>query len=299
MAVDNLRSVELVTASGEVVRASADSAPDLFWALRGGGGNFGVAASLEFDLHEVGPTVLGGVIAHPFEAAGELLRFYRDFTAAGLPDDLTAFAGVLHAPDGSGAKIAAIICCHAGPTEQAEADLRPLREFGTPAMDMIGPVPYALMNAMLDEGFPKGALNYWKSSFISDLSDDAIDTVVEHFATCPSDMSGVLFEHSHGAATRVAPEATAFTHRDVGYNFLVAGEWLEPSENETNIAWVRGIYDAMSPHFRDGRYVNYLGDDEGEGAPDAAYGAVYERLREVKREYDPDNLFHLNQNIVP
>ncbi len=289
----------MVSSHGVRSRASADSTPDLFWALRGGGGNFGVAASLEFDLHEVGPTVLGGVIAHPFEAAGELLRFYRDFTSAGLPDDLTAFAGVLHAPDGSGAKIAAIICCHVGPTEQAEADLRPIREFGTPAMDMIGPVPYALMNAMLDEGFPKGVLNYWKSRFISDLSDDAIDTVVEQFATCPSDMSGALFEHFHGAATRVPSEATAFTHRDEGHNFLVAGEWLEPSENETNIAWVRGIYDAMSPHFRDGRYVNYMGDDEGEGAPDAAYGAVYERLRGVKREYDPENLFHLNQNIVP
>ncbi len=298
MAVDNLRAVELVTAAGDVLRVSEDAHADLFWALRGGGGNFGVVANLEFDLHDVGPVVTAGVIVHPFEAAGDVLRFYREFTAD-LPDELTVFAGVLHAPDGSGVKIAALICCHAGTAEQAEADLAPLRAFGTPAMDMIGPVPYSAVNHMLDEGFPKGALNYWKSSFLNDLSDDAIDTAVERFADCPSTMSALLFEHFHGAATRVAPEATAFPHRGEGYNCLAAGEWLEPDESEANIAWVRGVSDAMAPHFRDGRYVNYLGDDEGEAAPDSAYGPVYARLREVKRQYDPGNLFHLNQNIVP
>jgi FAD/FMN-containing dehydrogenase len=299
MSVDNLRSVELVTASGEVVRASAEEQPELLWALRGGGGNFGVAASLEFDLHPVGPMVTGGVIAHPFEAAGDVLRFYRDFTSAGLPDDLTVFAGVLHAPDGSGVKIAALICCHAGALEQAEADLRPLREFGTPAMDLVGPLPFSAMNSMLDDGYPRGALNYWKSSFLEDLSDDVIDTMVEQFADCPSSMSAALLEHFHGAATRVPADATAFTHRAEGYNFLVASEWLESAENETNIAWTRRMFDELTPHFSDGRYVNYVGDDEGEAAPDAAYGRVYERLREVKRQYDPENLFHLNQNIVP
>jgi FAD/FMN-containing dehydrogenase len=299
LSVDNLRAVELVTADGSVERASVDHDPDLFWALRGGGGNFGVATSLEFDLHEVGPAVLGGVVAHPFDAAGDMLRFYRDFTSAGLPDELVVFAGVLHAPDGSGTKIGAMICGHTGSLEQAEADLRPLREFGTPAMDMIAPMPFPALNSMLDDGFPRGALNYWKSSFISELTDDAIDTVVEQFADAPSPMSGVLFEHFHGAATRVAPDATAFTHRTPGYNFLVAGEWLDPADNDTNIAWVRRYFDAMSPHFRDERYVNYLGDDEGEQAPDAAYGPALARLREVKRKYDPNNLFHLNQNIVP
>ena len=298
MAVDNLRAVELVTAGGEVLRVSADTHADLFWAVRGGGGNFGVVASLEFDLHDVGPMVTGDVLAHPFDAARDVLRFYRDFTAD-IPDELTVFAGVLHAPDGSGTKIAAIICCHAGTPEQAEADLAPLRAFGSPVMDMLGPMPYSAINGMLDDGFPKGALNYWKSSFVNDLSDDAIDTVVEHFAEAPSPMNALLFEHFHGAATRVAPEATAFPHRDEGHNLVEIGEWLEASESEANITWIRGVFDAMSPHFREGRYVNYLGDDEGEAAPDSAYGPVYARLREVKRRYDPDNLFHLNQNIAP
>ena len=299
LSVDNLRAVELVTADGAVVRASADQNPDLFWALRGGGGNFGVAASLEFDLHEVGPTVLGGIVAHPFDAAGEMLRFYRDFTSSGLSDELVVFGGVLHAPDGSGMKIGAMICCHTGSLEQAEADLRPLREFGNPAIDAVGPMSFPAMNTMLDDGFQRGALNYWKSSFVSELTDEAIDTVVDQFSDAPSPMSGVLFEHFHGAATRVAREATAFTHRTPGYNFLVAGQWLEPAETDANVAWVRRYFDAMSPHFRDERYVNYLGDDEGEQAPDAADGPVYGRLREVKRKYDPENFFHLNQNIMP
>ena len=299
LSVDNLRGVELVTAAGEVVRASAEETPDLFWALRGGGGNFGVAASLEFDLHPVGPQVLGGVIAHPFEAAEDVLRFFRDFTTAGLPDELVLDAAILHAPDGSGEKIAAIICAHTGSLEQAEADLQPLRDFGTPALDLIAPMPFSAVNAMLDDGFPRGALNYWKSSFIGALSDEAIATTVEQFADAPSPMSSILFEHFHGAATRVPADATAFTHREEGYNFLIAGEWLEPDASETNIAWVRRYFDAMAPHFRDGRYVNYLGDDEGEAAPDAAYGTVYERLRDVKRRYDPENRFHLNQNIAP
>jgi FAD/FMN-containing dehydrogenase len=298
MAVDNMIAAEVVTADGRVVRASSSENPDLFWAIRGGGGNFGVVSSFEFQLHPVGPIVTGGIVAHPFERAAEMLRFFRDFTAS-LPDELTVFAGVLHAPDGSGVKIAAMLACHCGPLEAGEAALRPLKEFGPPIMDMMGPIPYSALNAALDAGFPKGALNYWKSSFVSQLSDAAIDTIVERFAACPSPMSGMLLEHFHGAATRVGPTETAFSQRETGYNFLVAAEWMDPAANATNVAWTRDAFSAMEPHLAGRRYVNYLGEGEDAGAVAQAYGPNHARLRQVKAKYDPNNVFHLNQNIQP
>jgi FAD/FMN-containing dehydrogenase len=300
LAVDCLRAVELVTAAGEVVRASAEEHPDLFWAVRGGGGNFGVATWLEYEVYPVGPTVTAGLVAHPFAAARDVLRFYRDFTTS-LPDELTAFAGLLHAPDGSGTKLAAILVCHAGSPEAGAAAVAPVKRFGSPVMDVIGPMPYAAVNTMVDGGFPKGALNYWKSNFLAGLPDAAIDTMTERFEAVPSPMSGLLLEHFHGAATRVAPTATAFPHRTVGYNFLAVSEWLDPSATKDNAAWARMAYAAMAPHFAAGRYVNYLNVDEmGEGgAAEAAFGPNGKRLREVKRGYDPDNIFHLNQNIKP
>ena len=300
MAVDSLRAVELVTAAGEVVRASADEHPDLFWALRGGGGNFGVATWLEYDLHPVGPTVTGGLVAHPFAAARDVLRFYRDFTTS-LPDELTAFAGVLHAPDGSGTKLAGIIVCHAGSLEAGAAAVAPVKRFGSPVMDVIGPMPYTAVNMLFDAGFPRGALNYWKSNFLAALGDAAIDTMIERFAATPSPMSGLLLEHFHGAATRVGPTETAFPHRSVGYNFLAVGEWMDASATSVNVAWAREAYTAMAPHFTSSRYGNYLNADEvtESSAVSAAFGANWPRLREVKRRYDPDNVFHLNQNIKP
>jgi FAD/FMN-containing dehydrogenase len=300
MAVDNLRAVELVTATGEIVQASAKEHPDLFWAVRGGGGNFGVATWLEYEVHPVGPTVIAGLVAHPFTAARDVLRFYRDFTAS-LPDELTAFAGVLHAPDGSGAKLAAILVCHAGSLEAGAAAVAPVKRFGSPVMDVIGPMPYTAVNMMVDGGFPRGALNYWKSNFLSTLGDAAIDTMIERFAGAPSPMSGLLLEHFHGAATRVGPTETAFPHRAVGYNFLAVGEWMEASATAANVAWTREAYAAMKPHFGAGKYVNYLNAEEvGEAsAVEAAFGPNWKRLREVKRRYDPDNVFHLNQNIKP
>lgn len=300
MAVDSLRAVELVTATGDIVRTSAKDHPDLFWALRGGGGNFGVATWLEFELYPVGPTVVGGLVAHPFGAARDVLRFYRDFTAS-LPDDLTAFAGLLHAPDGSGAKLAAIIAVHAGSLDAGATAVAPLKRFGSPVMDVIGPMPYSAANMMFDAGFPKGALNYWKSNFLATLKDEAIDTLIDRFAAAPSPMSGLLLEHFHGAATRVSPTETAFPHRSVGYNFLAVGEWDNPANTAANVAWTREAYTAMRPHFAEGRYVNYLNADEmDEGsAVESAFGPNWRRLREVKRCYDPDNVFHLNQNIKP
>ena len=184
LAADNLLSVELVTAAGEVLQVDAASHPDLFWALCGGGGNFGVATSFTFRMHPVG-TIVGGLIAHPFDAGGDLLRFYRE-AVADIPDDLTVFAGLVHAPDGSGAKLAALVPFHAGTPEQAERDIAPFKEWGAPAMVQVGPMPYPVMNTLLDAGYPTGSLNYWLSSFASELSDELIDVALERFASAPS-----------------------------------------------------------------------------------------------------------------
>lgn len=296
LAMDNLLSAEIVTASGDIVRASKEENADLFWGLQGGGGNFGAVSWLEYRLHPVGK-VTSGLIAYPFERARDVLKFFREVTSAGLPDDLAIFGALLHAPDG--AKVAVMIMCHCGSLGEAEATLQPIKKFGTPVLDTIGPTTYEATNMMLDAGFPRGALNYWKSNFMAELSDQAIDTLISQFTACPSPMSGLLLEHIHGAATRVGVSETAFPHRREGYNFLVVSEWLNPAENARNIAWARESYDAMRSSFTAGRYVNYLGDDDGEDAVVVAYGPNYQRLRALKAKYDPANLFHLNQNIRP
>jgi FAD/FMN-containing dehydrogenase len=295
LAMDNLLSAEIVTASGDILRASKDENYDLFWGLQGGGGNFGAVSWLEYRLHPVGK-VTSGLIAYSFDCARDVLKFFREITSQ-LPDDLTIFGALLHAPDG--VQIAVIIVCHCGSLGEAEAALQPIKKFGTPIMDTIGPTTYEATNMMLDAGFPRGALNYWKSNFVMELSDQAIDTLISQFAACPSPMSGLVLEHIHGAATRVGVTETAFPHRHEGYNLLVVSEWLNPADNARNIAWARESYDVMRPHFTSGRYVNYLGDDDGEDAVGAAYGPNHQRLRTLKAKYDPMNLFHLNQNIRP
>jgi FAD/FMN-containing dehydrogenase len=295
LATDNLLSAEIVLASGAIVRASKDENPDLLWGLQGGGGNFGAVSSLEYRVHPVG-TVISGLSAYPFERASEILKLFREMTTS-LPDDFTVFGGLLHAPDGT--RVAVLMAFHCGAVAQAEIAVRPIKQLRMPLMDTIGPTTYEAANTMLDAGFPRGALNYWKSSLIADLSDEAIETLIARFAACPSPMSGMVLEHIHGAATRVPIDATAFPHRREGYQLLVASQWLEPADNAQNIAWARESYDAMQPYFAHGRYVNYLGEDEGDGAVKAAYGSNYQRLRELKAKYDPTNLFHLNQNIPP
>ncbi len=298
LALDNLRSVELVTAEGKVLRASKDEEPDLFWAVRGGGGNFGVVTSFEFQLHPVGPMVTGGVIAHPFDRARDLLRFFRDSTSS-LPDEHMIFGGLIHAPDGSGTKLAAMVTCHCGSLADGEKAMRRLREFQSPVLDALSPMPYGQLNGMLDAAYPKGALNYWKSSFLSQLSDDAIDMMIDSFAQCPTPMGQLLLEHFHGAATRVRVGDTAFPHRSEGYNFLVLGEWMEPTDNNRCIAWARETYARMEPFMASGRYVNYLADDETGEPVAAAYGPNYRRLQQLKAKYDPKNFFRMNQNIRP
>ncbi len=297
LAADNLVEAEVVLASGEVVRAGEDEHPDLFWAIRSGGGNFGVVTSFVFRLHPHGE-VVGGLIAHPLEAAPELLRFYREFTAE-VPDELTIFAALVHAPDGSGVPLGALAVCHAGEREAAQRDLQPLKEWGTPAMVEIAPIPYPVMGRLLDETAPEGALNYWKSSFIRELSDELIDTLVERFPACPAPLGQILIEHFHGAVTRVDPAATAVPHRRPGYNLVLPTQWLDPGATEESIAWTREIFDAITPHRADGRWLNYYDADEDEDALAAAYRGNGKRLAELKRRYDSDNVFHHNQNIAP
>lgn len=297
LAADNVLAVELVTADGRIVEVTESSDPDLFWALRGGGGNFGVAASFLYRCYPLS-TVVGGLIAHPFERAPEMLRFYRD-AIAGVSDELTVFAGVVHAPDGSGMKLAAMVVMHAGSEDEARRELAPFLEWGPPAMVEVGPMPWPVMNSLLDHGYPRGALNYWMSSFTNGLSDGLFDTMVERFADCPSPMTAILLEQFHGAVTRVPVDATAVPHRAEGWNLLIPGEWLDPGDTDANVAWVRETHAALQPYLTDGRWLNYLGDDQGREGVRGAYGPNYDRLVEAKRKYDPDNVFHRNQNIEP
>src|SRR5919201_1271128 len=242
LAADNLLAVELVTAAGEVLAVDAGSHPDLFWALRGGGGNFGVVTSFTYRLHPVG-MVTGG-------------------------------------PDA------------------AERELAPFMAFGSPLMTQVGPLPYPVMNTLLDAGYPKGALNYWLSSFTHGLPNALIDTAVERFAAVPSPMSAILLEHFHGAVTRVGPNETAVPHRKAGWNLLIPSVWTDPAGTDANIRWTRETFADLQPHLETRRWLNYLGDDQGLDAIRAAYGPNYDRLRDVKRRYDPDNVFHLNHNIA-
>jgi len=298
MALDNLISAQLVMADGKVLQASAQENPDLYWAVRGGGGNFGVAASLEFRLHPVGPIVTGGLVAHPVQKAKDVLRFFRECAAA-ASDETMLVGGLVPAPDGSGTKLAVIAACHCGRPEEGAAALKPIKAFGPPVMDAMGPIPYLAINGMLDGGFPKGALNYWKSHFVPSLSDGAINVAIESFLECPAPMGQILFEHFHGASTRVGVSETAYALRSAGFNVLILSQWLEAKDTDRSIAWARKTYDALQPFFGPSRYLNYLGDDEPGNAILDAYGVNYERLRKLKRKYDPENVFHLNQNIKP
>ena len=296
LSIDNVRQIELVTADGQARIVNEETEPDLFWALRGGGGNFGVAASFEFETHPL-DTILGGLIAHPLDAAAEVIDQFHQFTKA-LPDEATVFCGLVHAPDGSGAQLCAIPLCHCGDLSQADADLAPLRQFGPPLLDLVQPMPYPMVNSMLDDAFPRGAFNYWKSAFFTELSDAAVETMIEAFRAVPSIMTGMLIEHFHGAVCRVDPTATAFPFREPGYNLVLTGQWSDPADTDANVAWVRDTFAALEPYTAPKGYVNYLGDDESARVA-SAYGPNLAKLVEIKRRYDPDNLFRLNHNIDP
>jgi FAD/FMN-containing dehydrogenase len=296
--IDNLNSVEVVTANGKVLRASKQENSELFWGVRGGGGNFGIATSFEFILHPIGPMVNGGMIAYPINRAKDMLRFYRELTSA-APDELTVAASLTHSPDRSGQQLAAMLVCHCGPPDEATAALRPIKAFSIPVLDRLGPLSYTSLNETLDSSFPKLALNYWKSCFLHELSDDVIAVLRQQFARCPSPMSKLIVEHFHGVALRPKPTDTAFPHRDPGYSVLIIAQWSDPAENGKNIAWAKESFAAMEPFTRQGAYSNYMTDDEALAGIKRAFAENLPRLQKLKELYDPDNLLRNNQNIPP
>jgi FAD/FMN-containing dehydrogenase len=295
MTVDNLLSADVVLASGELVRASTDEHPDLFWAIRGGGGNFGIVTSFEYRLHQVGPMIVGGMVLHPFERAADVLTFYREFLAT-APDALTVAAVLVTGPDGHKAVAIAAACI--GPLEEGEKAVAPIKQFGPPVIDMMGPLPYLGQQAMLANAMPPNVLNYWKADFISTVTDDVISTAVGAFAEVPSPLSSILFFPIHGAASRVSPDATAYPHRK-GIHMGLYALWRDPAANDANITWVRRTWSAIQPYVPGGVYVNELGEDEGDDRVRLAYAANYDRLAGIKAKYDPQNVFCLNANIQP
>jgi FAD/FMN-containing dehydrogenase len=295
LACDNVLSIDVVTADGVFLTASAAENADLFWALRGGGGNFGVATAFEYRLHPVG-TVLGGLVLYPLDRARDMFAFYRDFTAT-APDEVTAYAALVTSPEG--VRLSAIFACYAGSLAAGEAVLRPLREFGPPMADLICPMPYVDLQKTFDPTAPPGLLNYWKSSFLQELSADATDQMIAAYATAPSSLTSIVIEHLGGAVSRVGEGETAFSHRTRPYAATAASLWRDVTQSEPNITWTRRLWDAIRPSTSDAVYSNYLSDDEGELRVRAAYGSNYERLVAVKNRYDPTNVFRMNHNIKP
>jgi FAD/FMN-containing dehydrogenase len=294
MTVDNLLGADVVLANGQLVHASERDHPDLFWGLRGGGGNFGIVTSFEYRLHEVGPMIIGGMVVHPFPKAAEVLRFYAEFMRS-APDELVAAAALLTGPDGH--KGCAIAVAYNGQLAEGERVVAPLKGFGAPALDVVGPMPYAAQQGLLEAAMPPNVLNYWKAEFVDDLSAELIDEAVGAFETVPSPMSSFLFFPIRGVASRVAPDATAYPHRK-GYSAGIYALWRNPAENDANIAWVRESW-ARIKRFSGGVYVNELGEDEGLDRVQSAYGLNYDRMRQVKAMYDPENVFCLNANVAP
>jgi FAD binding domain/Berberine and berberine like len=294
LACDNLISAEVATADGRLLRASAQEHEDLFWAIRGGGGNFGVVTSFEYQLHPV-DLVLAGSLSYPLEMAPRVLRFYDDF-AKTAPDELSTAASLGLTP--AGEPTVSIAVCHCGPIDEGEQVLRPLRSFQSPLDDGIQPMPYPVLQSARDEGHPSGRLHYWKSGWLREVTDGAIETLMRFLPQMPSSASGVGLQQLHGVASRVAPSATAFPHRAEQYDFLILSQWSDATDSDGNVQWTRALFEAMRPHLEESVYVNNLGD-EGPGRVEAAYGENYPRLAAVKRAYDPDNLFRANQNIDP
>jgi len=306
LSLDNLLSADVVLADGRRVTASATANDDLFWAIRGGGGNFGVVTTFEFQAHPVG-TVVAGIVLHPAAKAAEAIRTWRDFDARS-PEANTQGALLFHFPEDPsgppplvGRPVVGLGGVYAGPIEDGEALLRPLREYGPPLADLFQPMPYSAAQRMADFAFPAGLLGYWKSGYLAALSDRAIDVIADFFARVPSKQTVVVIEHNgDGAMERVAEGATAFGHRGWPYNFVVTSAWKDPADTERNILWTRELFAAMQPYLANGVYVNYLGADEGADRVLAAYGPEkHARLAALKRKYDPENLFRMNQNIAP
>jgi FAD/FMN-containing dehydrogenase len=291
---DNLLACEVVTADGKLMTASADRNADLFWGLRGGGGNFGIVASFLFQAHPVS-TVLGGLILHSRDKAGALLRYYRAFMAS-APEEVTAYAGLISTPEGQPA--VGLIVCYCGDLDEGERVLEPLRSFGTPLVDAIQAMPFPAMQRLIDASFPDGTFNYWRSTFLKELSDKAIDVIVSHANRMESPLSGVVVEFYGGAAGRVGAADTAFAQRQAEYNVGIMAQWTDDAGKERHIGWARAMSDALKPHASGGYLLNFL-SEENPDAVRAAFGTNHARLRALKAKYDPTNFFSLNQNVTP
>jgi FAD/FMN-containing dehydrogenase len=291
---DNVLSVEMVTADGNLLKVDKDNNPDLFWAIRGGGGNFGIVTKFEFQLHPVAPTIMAGMILYPMDQAKQVMQHYRDYTRK-APDELMAYSGFIVTPDGL--PVTFVLPAWTGPIEEAERHLEPLRSFGSPIADLIGEIPYLSLQSILDAAAPPGIRRYWKSAYFTELTDELLDICIRNVATRPSPLTPILFFHIRGAATRIDPSATAFVHRQDQWDSDIISQWTDPADDEKNISWTKSFWKEIEPLTK-GVYVNHLDADDTARVKNA-YGKNLQRLREVKRKYDPDNFFRMNNNILP
>ena len=307
LAVDNLIGADVVTADGQLVRADEEENSELLWGLRGGGGNFGVVTEFEYKLHDVGPVIYGGVIMYRADKAEDLLSFYSDWVAE-LPDDLTSMVVFLTAPpapfvpaDLVGSPMVAIACCHAGDHNDAERSLKPLRDFASPEVDIVGPMPYLALQSMFDNSAPHGSHNYWKTAYLDELTTEAIETIVEQGRGLSglNPHSTFHLHHLGGAVSRVDSSATAFRHRNKPFVFNVIGQWEAGEPRDEHVRWVKDTWDALQVAGAGDPYLNFLANETDEEVRSAYGGDTYERLVTLKDRYDPNNVFHLNQNIRP
>jgi len=299
---DSLLSARVVTVDGQLLTASADENTDLFWGIRGGGGNFGIVTEFTFRLYPVSQ-VIGGMILYPGASASGVFRFYRDFISA-APDELTTMLALLPAPAPFLSKriqnipLVAVHVCYSGPPDTGEKILKPLRSFGKPVQDMINSIPFQEMQSLLDAGAPSGLLNYWKSSYLQNINDDCIKEILLYFNKVPSSLTQIHIQHLQGAMNLVGEDETAFSHRSALCVLNIVTKWIDPADNEKNIRWTRDLFRALEP-YAVGAYVNFMGD-EGQDRVKAAYSpGNYKRLVHLKNLYDPTNFFSLNQNIKP
>jgi len=305
LASDNLISADVVTADGRLVTASAEENPELLWGLKGGGGNFGIATSLEYQVHPVGPMVMGGPTFYAGDRAVEILRFYRDFVRD-LPDELTTLANLLWAPpapfipeEWHGKPLIGLVACYAGSLEDGEKAVAPLRELGDPVADLMGPLPYTALQGLLDPLWPQGKNAYMKAGYLHGLDDDAIATAARYHRDATSPESEIHFHHFGGAVARVGEDATAYRERQAPYVMNIIAASSDAEGFDSHVDWAKRLYSDMEPSLTGAAYINFL-SDEGEERVRAAYGdEKFARLQALKDEYDPTNVFHLNQNIPP
>ncbi|MGZ6644250.1 MAG: FAD-binding oxidoreductase [Solirubrobacteraceae bacterium] len=306
LAADHLIGADVATADGRIVRAGDDGDPELLWGLRGGSGNFGVVTSMDFALQPVGPTVIGGPVFFAGDRAEEIAAFFREWTASGLPDELTTILNLTTAPPAPflpphvhGHPIVAVVACFAGDPGDAEAALAPLRAIADPIADLCGPIPYVGLQQLLDPLWERGMRNHMKAGYLADLSEGACDALLRGWQAKPSPNSELHIHQMGGAFSRVPREHAAFPHRDAPYVVNLISRWADPAQDDAQIAWGRDVYSSLAEHTTGGAYINFL-SDEGPERVRAAYGdETYARLQALKRRYDPDNAFHRNQNIQP